>query len=131
MAVDMSDKKITVFDLTSSEKLQLAEDLWDELGATPENVPVHEWQKEELARRAKLASTPASGPSWEEVKRRIRKPHAAELGLAPEAEQDIAEAYAWYEERRIGLGEEFLSCVDACIQVVRRSPGIHPFIHEN
>jgi plasmid stabilization system protein ParE len=56
---------------------------------------------------------------------------AAELVLAPEAELDIAEAYAWYEERRIGLGEEFLSCVDACIQVVCRSPGIHSFIHES
>jgi putative addiction module component (TIGR02574 family) len=76
MAIDMNDKTITVFDLTPSEKLQLVEDLWDELGATPENIPVHEWQKEELARRkANLANTPASGLSWEEVKRRIRKPH--------------------------------------------------------
>jgi plasmid stabilization system protein ParE len=56
---------------------------------------------------------------------------AAKLVLAPEAELDIAEAYAWYEERRIGLGEEFLSCVDACIEAVCRSPGIHPFIHES
>jgi hypothetical protein len=39
---------------------------------------------------------------------------AAELILAPEGEQDIADAYAWYEERRTGLGEEFLSCVEAC-----------------
>ena len=35
-----------------------------------------------------------------------------ELVLAPEAESDIAEAYAWYEDRRAGLGEEFLSSVD-------------------
>ena len=40
---------------------------------------------------------------------------AAGLIVAPEAEQDIAEAYAWYEGRRFGLGEEFLSRVDACI----------------
>jgi hypothetical protein len=39
---------------------------------------------------------------------------AAELILAPEAELDVAEAYAWYEKRRAGLGEEFLSSVDAC-----------------
>ena len=25
------------------------EDLWDDLAATPEAVPVHDWQKEELA----------------------------------------------------------------------------------
>jgi putative addiction module component (TIGR02574 family) len=35
----------TIFDLSPSEKLQLVEDLWDGLAATPESVPVHEWQK--------------------------------------------------------------------------------------
>ena len=29
---------------------------------------------------------------------------AAELVVAPEAEQDVAEAHAWYESRRIGWG---------------------------
>ena len=63
----------SVFDLSPSEKLQLVEDLWDELAATPEAVPVQEWHKEELARRkAKLTAGGASVASWEEVKRRIR-----------------------------------------------------------
>jgi hypothetical protein len=35
----------------------------------------------------------------------------AELVIAPEAAQDIDEAYGWYEGRRAGLGEEFLRCV--------------------
>jgi putative addiction module component (TIGR02574 family) len=62
-----------VFDLSPSEKLQLVEDLWDSLASTPEDVPVHDWQKEELDRRkANLMNTPASGLSWEEVKRRVR-----------------------------------------------------------
>ena len=43
---------------------------------------------------------------------------AAKLVLAPEGELDIAEAYVWYERRRIGLGEEFLSSVDACIESI-------------
>jgi hypothetical protein len=38
---------------------------------------------------------------------------AAELIIAPEAQQDVDEAYSWYEDRRPGLGEEFLDCVDA------------------
>lgn len=63
----------SVFDLSPAEKLQLVEDLWDDLAATPEDVPVHDWQKSELARRkANLTSNPASGLSWEEVKRRVR-----------------------------------------------------------
>jgi putative addiction module component (TIGR02574 family) len=63
----------SVFDLSPAEKLQLVEDLWDDLAANPEAVPIHDWQKQELARRkANLMSNPASGLSWKEVKRRIR-----------------------------------------------------------
>lgn len=68
------DSNITsIFDLSPAEKLQLVEDLWDDLAASPEAVPVHDWQKEELARRkANLASKPGAGLCWEEVKRRVR-----------------------------------------------------------
>ena len=63
----------SIFDLSPSEKLQLVEDLWDDLAATSEAVPVHEWQKQELARRkANLLKNPAFGVSWEEVKQRVR-----------------------------------------------------------
>ncbi len=56
---------------------------------------------------------------------------AAELIVAPEAQQDVDEAYAWYEGRQPGLGEVFLSRVDACIQAVRRRPEMHTTLHEN
>ncbi|MGQ9632552.1 MAG: addiction module protein [bacterium] len=63
----------SIFDLSPSEKLQLVEDLWDDLAATPEAVPVHDWQKEGLARRkANLIKNPSSGLTWTEVKRRVR-----------------------------------------------------------
>ncbi|WP_165229270.1 addiction module protein [Aquisphaera insulae] len=66
----------SVFDLTPSEKLQLVEDLWDDLAANPEDIPVHDWQVQELERRkANLANNPASGMSWEQVKQRIRSRH--------------------------------------------------------
>jgi len=69
----MDPNAFSVFDLSPPEKLQLVEDLWDDLAATPSEVPVHEWQKEELARRkANLMSNPASAVSWNEVKRRVR-----------------------------------------------------------
>ena len=55
----------------------------------------------------------------------------AKLVIAPEAELDIAEAYVWYERRRIGLGEEFLSSVDACMESIRRQPEMYPLVHEN
>jgi putative addiction module component (TIGR02574 family) len=63
----------SIFDLSPSEKLQLVEDLWDDLAATPDAVPVHDWQKQELARRrANLLKYPSAGVAWEDVKRRIR-----------------------------------------------------------
>lgn len=66
----------SIFDLTPSEKLQLVEDLWDDLAATPESVPVLDWQRLELARRkANLIKNPASGLAWEEVKGRVRAAH--------------------------------------------------------
>ena len=66
----------SIFDLSPSEKLQLVEDLWDDLAGTPEAVPVYEWQKQELARRkANLLNNPTSGLSWEDVKQRIRRPY--------------------------------------------------------
>ena len=72
----MNPEVRSVFDLSPSEKLQLVEDLWDDLATTTEDVPVHDWQKEELARRkANLLKNPASGLSWEEVQRRVRSRH--------------------------------------------------------
>ena len=50
---------------------------------------------------------------------------AAELIIAPEARRDIEEAYDWYENRRVGLGEEFLGCVDACIEAICRNPELY------
>ena len=69
----MNPSAESIFDLSPSEKLQLVQDLWDDLAATPDAVPVHEWQKQELARRkANLQGHPASGLEWEEVKRTLR-----------------------------------------------------------
>jgi len=55
---------------------------------------------------------------------------AAKLVVAPEAELDVTEAYVWYETRRVGLGEEFLNSVDACIERIRRQPAIYPRVYE-
>jgi putative addiction module component (TIGR02574 family) len=69
----MSTDVASVFDLSPAEKLQLVEDLWDDLAAEPEEVPVQEWHKQELARRkARLSSKPISGLPWAEVRRRVR-----------------------------------------------------------
>lgn len=55
---------------------------------------------------------------------------AAEFILTPETRQDLADAYAWYEERRTGLGEDFLGAVDACFARIQRQPEMYPIAYE-
>ena len=72
----MNLNSVSIFDLSPPEKLQLVEDLWDDLAATPSAVPMHEWQKKELARRkSNLVKNSASGLSWGEVKCQVRSRH--------------------------------------------------------
>ena len=73
MEGEVSQSEASIFDLSPAEKLELVEDLWDDLAATPEAVPIHEWQKHELAqRRAGLLLNPHTALSWEDVKQRVR-----------------------------------------------------------
>jgi plasmid stabilization system protein ParE len=44
------------------------------------------------------------------------------LIITPEAEEDLAEAKAWYERKRDGLGEQFLLCVEAALDHIQRVP---------
>lgn len=68
------EQQASVFDLSAAEKLQLVEDLWDDLGACPEAVPVHDWQKAELdARKQRLLDAGSSALSWAEVKAQVRQ----------------------------------------------------------
>jgi plasmid stabilization system protein ParE len=56
---------------------------------------------------------------------------AARLILAPEIEQDITGAYVWYEGQRPGLGEEFLSSVDACLHAILRNPETRAIVFDS
>ena len=51
------------------------------------------------------------------------------LAIRPEAEADIAEAFDWYEEQVLGLGSDFLLCLDAVLNEIRRNPLLYPQIH--
>lgn len=53
----------------------------------------------------------------------------AQLVIRPPAEADIDAAFAWYEGRSIGLGVDFLRCVDAGFGAVAESPLAFPVVH--
>jgi len=62
-----------MIDIAGLERLQLLEELWESLSATPEALPLTFAQREELDRR--LDDLDREGPigiPWEEVLRRIR-----------------------------------------------------------
>ena len=47
--------------------------------------------------------------------------------VRPEAEEDLKEAFSWYEDNRTGLGYDFLLHVDAGINFIKRHTEIIPY----
>jgi len=45
-----------------------------------------------------------------------------EVLLRPEVEQDLSQAALWYEERQLGLGEEFLKEAVCVLESLAKSP---------
>jgi len=43
--------------------------------------------------------------------------------------EDLAGAYQWYEEQRVGLGEGFLAAVDASFDGIEKFPEIFARVH--
>lgn len=48
--------------------------------------------------------------------------------LLPEAEQELEDAFWWYERQRSGLGLEFLLSFDAAVESLRRLPEGHELV---
>ena len=53
------------------------------------------------------------------------------LVVRPAAAADIEEAFLWYEERRSGLGDEFLEAVQSALEKVAAHPTRYPAIHRD
>lgn len=51
------------------------------------------------------------------------------LYFLPEVEDDAVAAYAWYEEKTRGLGDEFLRTFYACANEVLRNPMSSPKVY--
>jgi toxin ParE1/3/4 len=49
--------------------------------------------------------------------------------LRDEAEQDVTLAASWYEEQRLGLGQEFLDELLATLAAISEHPGAYPVLH--
>ncbi|WP_026730903.1 addiction module protein [Fischerella sp. PCC 9605] len=64
--------KVDISQLSVAERIQLAEDLWDSILATPGEVPVSKAQQQELDRRLEqYRQNSMLGSSWQEIKQRL------------------------------------------------------------
>jgi len=54
---------------------------------------------------------------------------ALPLVFRPRVGRDLACAYGWYEEQRLGLGEEFLAAAGASFDAVEEFPARHARVH--
>ncbi len=53
------------------------------------------------------------------------------LSFLPEVEEDAVNSYSWYEEKAIGLGEEFLRMFYALAGDIARNPLIYQVIYKD
>jgi len=53
-----------------------------------------------------------------------------DLTVRPEAEEDIREAFNWYEARITGLGSEFLLVLDAAFNSILRNYSTYPEVYK-
>jgi plasmid stabilization system protein ParE len=51
--------------------------------------------------------------------------------LRPEVENDLKEAFLWYENKRTGLGYDFLLQVNASLGFLERNPELHRLGYKN
>ncbi len=51
------------------------------------------------------------------------------LRFRPEVVVDLADARAWYEARRPGLGDEFFAAAEGCLACVEAQPRVFAVVH--
>lgn len=49
----------------------------------------------------------------------------------PEAEADLRAAKSWYDDRRLALGDRFISAIAATVESISKSPRRFPTIYRN
>ena len=58
--------------LSVSERIRLAQEIWDSIAAVPDSIPLSQADREELERRlAAYPADPRAGSPWTEVRERL------------------------------------------------------------
>jgi putative addiction module component (TIGR02574 family) len=61
-------------ELSTEEKIEYVQSLWDYISSDADTVPLTDWQKRILSQRlVAFESDPNAGVSWEELRERLRR----------------------------------------------------------
>jgi plasmid stabilization system protein ParE len=47
------------------------------------------------------------------------------------ASEDIEAIYNWYEQRQLGLGDQFMDCLNSCFSALQQIPNAYPVVYKN
>lgn len=53
------------------------------------------------------------------------------LVFRPEVREEVDEAYTWYESQQLGLGDEFLDCIDEMLDRICQMPESDPVVYRD
>ncbi|MEG4349312.1 type II toxin-antitoxin system RelE/ParE family toxin [Microcoleus sp. LAD1_D3] len=53
------------------------------------------------------------------------------LVFRPELREEVDEAYTWYESQQLGLGDEFLDCIDEMLDRICQMPESYPVVYRD
>jgi len=53
------------------------------------------------------------------------------LVFRPEVREEVDEAYTWYESQQLGLGDEFLDCIDEMLDRICQMPESYPVVYRD
>ena len=53
------------------------------------------------------------------------------VSVRPEAQIEFNQSLDWYEQRRIGLGQQYVESIDSAIHSISKSPELSALVHKD
>ena len=120
-------------DMSVAELLDLIEEILDSIPVSVDALDVPAWHLEELEKR--LARRRRQSRSRHSLGNRQGSLEETAMTVPvvtrSEAEEDLAEARDWYENNRVGLGDEFLDSAEKFFERISEFPELYAIVVKN
>lgn len=120
--------------LSLEEKIVLVEKIWDDIAdsSDAQEMVISSELEVELERRYQLLKEGKTGlHSWEDIEKSLLSGYTIwrmptySLQFTDEARQDIVDGFSWFEDKRKGLGLDFLLFLRAALNTIEKNPYLH------